>query len=92
MGRFLLASAILLAGCSSPSGPQMAPLVELRSSIPVRALWAAHVGKVEDAILFPALVGDGLVRAACTAASCRGDRGTSRTFLAWARARSISWS
>ena len=63
MRRFLLAGAILVAGCSSPTGPQMAELVPLGSSIPVRTVWAASVGKAEDAILYPALV-EGAVFAA----------------------------
>jgi outer membrane protein assembly factor BamB len=63
MWRFLIAGALLLVGCSGPSGPQMAALANLPSYIPVRTLWAANVGKAEDAILLPALA-DGAVFAA----------------------------
>jgi outer membrane protein assembly factor BamB len=63
MRRLLLAGAMLLAGCSGPSGPQMAELSDLPSYIPVRALWAASVSGAGDAIFFPALV-EGAVYAA----------------------------
>jgi outer membrane protein assembly factor BamB len=76
--RFLLSGAILLAGCSSPSGPQMAALEALRSSIPVRAVWAAHVGKAEDAILFPAVAGDGVYAAGQDGIVARFDAATGR--------------
>src|SRR5215831_18235674 len=41
----------------------MAELVPLASSIPVRTVWAANVGKAEDAILFPAVVEDAVFAA-----------------------------
>jgi hypothetical protein len=44
MRRVLLAGAILLAGCSGPTGPKMAELAPLASSIPVRVVWAASLG------------------------------------------------
>jgi outer membrane protein assembly factor BamB len=63
MRRLLLAGAALLAACSATPGPQMAELVDLPSSIPVRLLWAASVGSAGDSIFFPA-VADGAVYAA----------------------------
>src|SRR5260221_14464966 len=59
MRRLLLAGLMLLAGCSGSTGPKMAELSELPASIPVRTLWQASVGEAGDAILFPALAGDG---------------------------------
>lgn len=78
MRRFLLAGAILLAGCSSPSGPKMAELAALPSSIPVHFLWAASVGEAEDAILYPALVDDAVFAAGQDGIVARFDAATGR--------------
>jgi outer membrane protein assembly factor BamB len=78
MRRFSLAAAILLAACSGPSGPKMAELTDLPSSIPVRALWAANIGKAEDAILFPAVVGGVVFAAAQDGTVARFDAATGR--------------
>jgi outer membrane protein assembly factor BamB len=78
MRRHLLASAILLAGCSGPSGPKMAELVPLPSNIPVRTLWSVAVGKADDAILFPALVGGAVFAAAQDGIVARFDAATGR--------------
>jgi outer membrane protein assembly factor BamB len=76
MRRLLLAGAVALAACSGPSGPKMAELTDLPSSIPVRLLWAASVGKAEDAILFPVVVGDGVFAAAQDGTVARFDAAT----------------
>src|SRR5882672_6417425 len=76
MRRFLLASAIALAACSGPSGPTMAELTDLPSSIPVRLLWAANVGKAEDAILSPVLAGGNIFAAAQDGTVARFDAAT----------------
>lgn len=64
MRQTLLAGVMLLAGCSSAPGPQMAELSELPSSIPVRTLWQASVGEAGDAVFFPAVVVGGVYAAA----------------------------
>jgi len=78
MRQFLLAGAILLAGCSGPSGPKMAELTDLPSSIPVRTLWVASVGKAEDAILFPALAEGAVYAASQDGIVARFDAATGR--------------
>ncbi len=76
MRRFLLAGAIALAACSGPSGPKMAELTDLPSSIPVHLLWAASVGKAEDAILSPVLAGGNIFAAAQDGTVARFDAAT----------------
>ena len=78
MRRVFLAGAILLAGCSGPSGPKMAELTSLASSISVRAVWAASVGKAEDAILFPAVAGGAVFAGAQDGTVARFDAATGR--------------
>jgi outer membrane protein assembly factor BamB len=78
MRRVLLAGAILLAGCSSSSGPTMAELSDLPSYIPVRTLWYASVGNAGDAILFPALVGGSVYTAAEDGTVARFDAANGR--------------
>lgn len=78
MRRLLLAGAILLSACSSPTGPQMAELVPLASTIPVRAVWAANVGKAEDAILYPAVVEGAVFAASQEGIVARFDAATGR--------------
>jgi len=78
MRRLVLAGAILLAGCSGSSGPKMAELSDLPSSIPVRTLWQASVGSAGDAILFPALVAGNVYAAAQDGIVARFDAATGR--------------
>ena len=56
----------------------MAELVPLASSIPVRTVWAANVGKAEDAILFPAVVEDAVFAASQEGIVARFDAATGR--------------
>jgi outer membrane protein assembly factor BamB len=66
----LLAAAmlpLLLAGCSSldsinpfssaPSGPKMAELLPIQATTEARIVWRENVGKGEDYVLVPAVVG-----------------------------------
>ncbi|HUL93973.1 MAG TPA: outer membrane protein assembly factor BamB [Burkholderiales bacterium] len=76
MRRILLAGAIALAACSGPSGPQMAELTDLPSSIPLRFVWWASVGRAEDAILFPTVVGGAVFAAAQDGTVARFDAAT----------------
>ena len=78
MRRMLLAGAMLLAGCSGPTGPKMAELSELPANIPVRTLWQASVGEAGDAILFPALAVGGVYAAAQDGTVARFDAATGR--------------
>src|SRR5256885_14834259 len=85
MRRLFFAGVMLFAGCSGSTGPKMAELSELPTSIPVRTLWRASGGDAGDAILFPALAGDGVYAAApdgtlarFEAASRRGSWGGAR--------------
>jgi outer membrane protein assembly factor BamB len=78
MRRVLLAGAILAAGCSGPSGPKMAELSPLPSSIPVRSLWQASIGKAGDAIFFPAVVSGAVYAAAQDGTVARFDVATGR--------------
>ena len=76
MGRLLLLSIALLAGCSSVSynpldwfggkdtGPKMAELPELRSAIPTSLLWQANVGAAGNAVFAPAVVAGSVYAAA----------------------------
>jgi outer membrane protein assembly factor BamB len=75
MRRLVLAGAFLLAACSGPSGPKMAELAQLPSSIPVRTLWQASVGAAGDAILSPAVVAGGVYAAAEDGTVARFDAG-----------------
>jgi outer membrane protein assembly factor BamB len=78
MRRLVLAGAILLAGCSGSSGPKMAELSDLPSSIPVRTRWEASVGAAGDAIFFPAVVAGGVYAAAQDGTVARFDAETGR--------------
>jgi outer membrane protein assembly factor BamB len=55
---------LLLAACSSPSGPKPAELPALEGGKQVRVLWSADVGSAERFAFSPALVGDAVYAAA----------------------------
>jgi outer membrane protein assembly factor BamB len=78
MRRLFLAGLMLLAGCSGSTGPKMAELSELPTSVPVRTLWQASVGEAGDAILFPALAVDGVYAAAQDGTVARFEASTGR--------------
>ena len=54
---FVLAA---LAACSGPTGPQPAPLPELKESAPVRSVWSASAGDADRFVFEPAFA-DGAV-------------------------------
>jgi outer membrane protein assembly factor BamB len=58
--RFFIVLLAALAACSTPSGPQPAPLPELKESARVRTLWTARTGGAETFIFEPAFA-DGAV-------------------------------
>ena len=78
MRRLFFAGVMLFAGCSGSTGPKMAELSELPTSIPVRTLWQASVGDAGDAILFPALAVDGVYAAAQDGTVARFEAATGR--------------
>src|SRR5437773_3862906 len=78
MRRLFLAGVLLFAGCSGSTGPKMAELSELPTSVPVRTLWQASVGDAGDAILFPALAVDGVYAAAEDGTVARFEAATGR--------------
>jgi outer membrane protein assembly factor BamB len=89
-----LSALALMAGCSSlPSMPSLsslnpfasksktnlpAPLVELKGSMAVRTAWKLEIGKANDFILSPALVGTELLVAGGDGAIARVDSVTGR--------------
>ena len=64
--RALLAAGALLvlAACSSSSGPKPADLPALQQAREARLLWSAHIGSAGAFVFSPALAGDGVVVAA----------------------------
>jgi outer membrane protein assembly factor BamB len=60
----LAAGALLLAACSTNSGPQPAELTALQQARETRLLWSAVVGPAGAFVFTPALAGDGVVAAA----------------------------
>jgi outer membrane protein assembly factor BamB len=54
----------LLAGCFGSSGPKMAELPDIKTTVQVRVAWEASVGKAEESILAPAVVGGNVYAAA----------------------------
>ena len=70
-----------LAACSSPSGPQPAPLPELKESARVRALWSARTGDADRFIFEPALAEGALFTAARDGTVMRLDAASGRS--AW---------
>jgi outer membrane protein assembly factor BamB len=73
MRRLVCAGAILLAGCSGPSGPKMAELSELPANLAVRTLWQASVGDAGDAVFFPAVAAGSIYTAAADGTVARFD-------------------
>jgi len=81
----------LVAGCSTlnsinpfaskPKGNQPAPLVELKGSMAVRTAWKLDIGKANDFIFTPAIVGNTLVAASADGAIARVETETGR--LLW---------
>jgi len=63
-GFFSAVCVLLLAACSSPSGPKPAELAALDAPKQVRVLWSAQVGSAERFAFSPALVGDAVYAAA----------------------------
>ena len=61
--RFAATLAILLAACSSPTGPQPTPLTAIARPQPVKVLWSESVGDGERYVFSPAFA-DGAVYAA----------------------------
>lgn len=74
MKRILLlgAASFLLAGCSlfdainpfSSSGPKMAELQPIQATVEARVVWQESVGKGEDSVFVPAVVGSSIYAAA----------------------------
>ena len=60
----LVAAALALAACSSPSGPKPAELQRLEKPQEVRVLWSARIGDADRFVFFPAPVGDAVFAAA----------------------------
>ena len=71
----------LMAGCSTisslnpfaskPKGNQPAPLVELKGTMAVRTAWKLDIGKAQDNIFTPAVVGNTLIVAGAEGAIAR---------------------
>jgi len=61
--RLAAALAILLAACSSPTGPQPMPLTPIARAQPVKVLWSGDAGNGERYVFSPAFA-DGAVYAA----------------------------
>ena len=55
---------MVLAACSSPSGPKPAELQRLEKPQEVRVLWSARIGSADRFVFFPAPVGDAVFAAA----------------------------
>jgi len=81
MRFWALVLVLALAACSSPSGPQPAPLPELKESARVRALWSARTGDADRFIFEPALAEGALFTAARDGTVMRLDAASGRS--AW---------
>jgi outer membrane protein assembly factor BamB len=78
----------VLAGCSTlsslnpfaskPKGNQPAPLVELKGSMAVRTAWKLDIGKAQDYVFSPAIVGNSVIAAAADGAIARVESATGR--------------
>ncbi|HEY0488377.1 MAG TPA: outer membrane protein assembly factor BamB [Telluria sp.] len=78
----------LVAGCSTlnsinpfaskPKGNQPAPLVELKGSMAVRTAWKLDIGKAEDYVFTPAVVGNTVIAASADGAIARVEAATGR--------------
>lgn len=64
---------LIVAACSTPSGPKPAELPQLDGPKEVRVLWSAHVGDAGSYAFAPALVGDAVYAAARDGAVTRLD-------------------
>jgi outer membrane protein assembly factor BamB len=65
MSRGLAVLALaLLAGCFGSSGPKMAELPDIKTTVQARVAWQASVGSAEEAILAPAVAGGSVYAAA----------------------------
>ena len=60
----LAAGALVLAACSTDSGPKPAELTALQQAREPRVLWSAAVGRAGAFVFIPALAGDSVVAAA----------------------------
>ncbi len=80
MARGIAFAALALAhgACSSSSGPQPAPLPELRGAKEVRVLWSADAGSAGAYTLFPALTADAVYVAARAGSVARLDPANGR--------------
>ena len=63
MRPYALLTLTALAACSTPHGPQPAPLPELKESAQVRQVWTARAGKADSFVFEPAFA-DGAVYSA----------------------------
>ncbi len=63
MRIFFLLLAAAVAACTTPSGPQPAPLPELKESAKVREVWSARAGSADTFVFEPAFA-DGAVYSA----------------------------
>ena len=78
----------LVAGCSTlnsinpfaskAKGNQPAPLVELKGSMAVRTAWKLDIGKAEDFVFTPAVIGNTIVAASADGAIARVESATGR--------------
>ncbi|NML59547.1 outer membrane protein assembly factor BamB [Massilia sp. RP-1-19] len=78
----------LVAGCSTlnsinpfaskPKGNQPAPLVELKGSMAVRTAWKLDIGKAEDFLFTPAVIGNTVVAASADGAIARVEAASGR--------------
>ncbi|HEY7674389.1 MAG TPA: outer membrane protein assembly factor BamB [Burkholderiales bacterium] len=78
MRGWVMAGALLLAGCSGSAGPKMAELSALPASIPVRILWQASVGEAGETVFTPALAVGGVYAAARDGTVARFDAVTGK--------------
>jgi outer membrane protein assembly factor BamB len=71
----------MLSGCSffrSDTGPKMAPVPTLASSVQLRTLWSARIGRGGDAVLSPAVASGSVYAAARDGTVVRLDAATGR--------------
>ena len=81
MRAWLILVVAALAACSTPSGPQPAPLPPLQESARVRSLWTASVGNADRFVFEPALADGAVFTAARDGTVERIDAASGRT--AW---------
>jgi outer membrane protein assembly factor BamB len=78
LSRFAAFAAVLLAACSSSSGPKPAELVDIPDARRVKVQWAIDLGTGEPYIFTPALAGDGIFVAARYGTVSRVEAATGR--------------